>query len=116
MAAGLPVLATNAGGPAELITDGVDGLLYPPGDRAALADGLVRLAQDPALRQRLGAAARQSVAHLAPELVAADVVGVYRTLVGVGGSTANRPQGTMPPPGPLTTDLDVSDAGGRTTR
>jgi glycosyltransferase involved in cell wall biosynthesis len=59
-ASAIPVLAVDAGGPRELITDGVNGLLRPA--RAeALADALLSLAESPALRQRLGRAARRSV-------------------------------------------------------
>src|SRR6185436_14775046 len=43
MAAGVPVIAPDAGGPAEVITDGVDGVLVPAGDTAALATALARL-------------------------------------------------------------------------
>jgi glycosyltransferase involved in cell wall biosynthesis/predicted metal-dependent phosphoesterase TrpH len=54
------VLAVDAGGPGELITDGVDGLLRPA--RAdALAEGLLLLAGSPTLRRSLGQAARRSV-------------------------------------------------------
>jgi glycosyltransferase involved in cell wall biosynthesis len=60
MASGLPVLATRSGGPEEIITDGVDGLLVPRADSAALAAGMLRLAGDGELRTRLGAAARAS--------------------------------------------------------
>jgi glycosyltransferase involved in cell wall biosynthesis len=56
MARGLTVLASDAGGTPEQIADGVDGCLVPAGDVAATADALVRLAQDDALRRRLGAA------------------------------------------------------------
>jgi glycosyltransferase involved in cell wall biosynthesis/predicted metal-dependent phosphoesterase TrpH len=59
-ASALAVLAVDAGGPRELITDGVNGLLRPA--RAdALADALLSLADSPALRRRLGRAARRSV-------------------------------------------------------
>lgn len=61
MAAGLPVVATNAGGPAEILTDGRDGLLVPPGDPFALANTLRTLADEPELRSRLGNAARATV-------------------------------------------------------
>ena len=54
MAARLAVVAADAGGPSEIITHEVDGLLYPPGDIGALAGLLRRLADDPALRLRLG--------------------------------------------------------------
>ena len=59
-ASGVAVLAVDAGGPRELIADGVDGLLRPP--RAdALARALLGLADSAVLRARLGAAARRSV-------------------------------------------------------
>jgi colanic acid/amylovoran biosynthesis glycosyltransferase len=61
MASGLPVVASRLSGIPELVTDGVDGLLVPPGDDGALADALARLAGDPAERERLGAAGRATV-------------------------------------------------------
>ncbi|MER2196212.1 glycosyltransferase [Methylobacterium brachiatum] len=54
----LPILATAFAGTPEFITDGTHGILVAPGDPAALAAALARLAADPALRLRLGAAAR----------------------------------------------------------
>jgi glycosyltransferase involved in cell wall biosynthesis len=61
-AAGLPLVATDAGGSRELVLDGVTGLLVPVGDVEALAAALERLANDPVLRDRLGRAARERVA------------------------------------------------------
>jgi glycosyltransferase involved in cell wall biosynthesis len=58
MAAGLGVVATDAGGNAEAIRPGIDGLLVPPRDPAALGAALVALAGDAGLRARLGDAAR----------------------------------------------------------
>ncbi len=81
MAAGLPVTAANAGGPAEIIDDGIDGLLYPPGDADALADRLQLLASDRELRARLGRAARESAAEFSPQTVAEKVLGVYRNIL-----------------------------------
>ena len=54
MATGCAVVATNAGGPAEVITPGVDGLLVPCGDEKAMAAALRRLAVDGDLRAELG--------------------------------------------------------------
>lgn len=54
----LPILATAFAGTPEFIADGTHGVLVAPGDPAALAAALARLAADPALRLRLGAAAR----------------------------------------------------------
>jgi glycosyltransferase involved in cell wall biosynthesis len=58
---GRPVVATAVGGLADAIEDGVTGLLVPPRDPAALRAALVRLLDDPALRRRLGEAARASL-------------------------------------------------------
>ncbi|MCO5101418.1 MAG: glycosyltransferase [Burkholderiaceae bacterium] len=60
-AAGVPVVATRAGGMPEVVDDGVTGLLVEPGDVLALADALRRLVDDPALREQMGAAARARV-------------------------------------------------------
>ena len=77
MAAGIPVIASRAGGPAEIIEDGSTGLLYPPSDVAALAEILVRLATDPALREDLGSRARAAADNYAPDVVAAQVRDLY---------------------------------------
>ena len=63
MAAGRPVVAARAGGAEEIVLDGVTGLLTPTGDVAALAAALGRLAADPALRARMGAAGRARAAQ-----------------------------------------------------
>ena len=54
-----PVIAGRAGGGAEVIEDGVAGLLVPPGDAAALAAAMVKLAGDPAIRDAMGQAGRR---------------------------------------------------------
>ena len=61
-AAGLPIVATRAGGTAEVVVDGESGLLVPINDGAAVSAALLRLAGDPELRARLGSAARERVA------------------------------------------------------
>lgn len=63
MAAGRAVVASRVAGIPDVVTDGVDGLLVEPKDVDGLASALRRLAGDPALRQRLGAAARDTVTH-----------------------------------------------------
>ncbi len=64
MAQGVPVVATSVGGIPEVLTSGVNGLLVPPADPDALADALVRLLGDAALRRRLALAARRTVEEL----------------------------------------------------
>jgi glycosyltransferase involved in cell wall biosynthesis len=56
-AAGRPIVASDVTGCREVVRDGVEGLLVPLDDVEAAAQALVRLASDPALRARLGAAA-----------------------------------------------------------
>jgi len=78
MAHGLPCIATDAGGPRDMIDHGRTGLLTPMGDPVALADAIERLWNDPDLRARLGAAAAADVrARFSIERTAADVVSVY---------------------------------------
>lgn len=59
MAAGKPVIATAVGGVPELVEDEVTGILVPPRNPEALARGILRLARDPDLRQRMGKAAQE---------------------------------------------------------
>lgn len=61
MGKGIPCVTTAITGIPELVIDGVNGLLVPASDWEGLADRLQRLIEDPALRKKLGAAARQVV-------------------------------------------------------
>lgn len=61
MAAGLPVVASNIGQIPEVIQDGINGLLVPPGDVTALAEALEKLRRSPLLRRRLGNSARAQI-------------------------------------------------------
>jgi glycosyltransferase involved in cell wall biosynthesis len=81
MAAGLPVVAAGAGGPDEIVTDGVDGLLYPPGDVDELAATLRRVSTDMALAERLGRAAVERARIFSPELAAAQTSAFYRRVL-----------------------------------
>lgn len=65
MACGLPVVCTELGtGTSYVNQDGVTGLVVPPGDPAALAGAINTLLADPALRRRMGEAARQRAATM----------------------------------------------------
>jgi len=82
LAAGVPVVSTAVGGVPEIVRDEVNGLLVPVGDVGAVAGALVRLLEEGGLRDRLAAAARESVAHLS-------VARVYGELESVLGRTAH---------------------------
>jgi len=62
MAFGLPAIATTSGAAAEIITDGLDGWLIPPGDAALLSQRLAPLASDRILLAEMGQAARRRYA------------------------------------------------------
>jgi glycosyltransferase involved in cell wall biosynthesis len=83
LAAGTPVIATAVGGVAEVVRDGVNGLLVAPGDPVALAAAIRRFFADAALQEGLRGAAASSVADYAPERVFArleeTLVAVART-------------------------------------
>jgi glycosyltransferase involved in cell wall biosynthesis len=61
MAYGKPVVATRVGGIPELIEDGGSGFLVDRGDAAGMADRILRLLGDPAMRERMGRAGRAAV-------------------------------------------------------
>jgi glycosyltransferase involved in cell wall biosynthesis len=61
MASGLPVVTTDVGGIAELVEDGVSGLLVSPGDSVAFADAIERLIREPELGERLGRTGRELI-------------------------------------------------------
>jgi glycosyltransferase involved in cell wall biosynthesis len=61
MACGCPVIATHCGGPTEIITDGVDGLLVQPGDVEGITAAIQKFIEQPQLRQKLAAEARRTV-------------------------------------------------------
>src|SRR5213078_3067312 len=77
MAAGVSVVAAGAGGPAEIVTSGVDGILTPPGDARELARVLRVLHDDPPLRARLAEAGRRRSRDFTPERSARGVASVY---------------------------------------
>lgn len=83
MACGLPIVATDTSGCREVVAEGVNGLLVPVRDPRALADAILRLARDPALRARMGAAGRARVEReFAQEIVFRETEAIYREVSG----------------------------------
>ncbi len=81
MACGRAVIAVQAGGAAEIIDDGVTALALRPGDSSHLAACIARLAIDPALRARLGQAARASaVERFDSRRLASELLPIYQRL------------------------------------
>jgi glycosyltransferase involved in cell wall biosynthesis len=67
MSSGLPVIATPAGGVADHLRDGVNGLAFPANDAGAMAHAIVALVMNPELRARLGRGARTTAEGLSWE-------------------------------------------------
>lgn len=87
LACGRPAIVSRASGAAELLTEGEDALTLPSGDAEALAGAMRQLAEDPALRERLGQAARRTaVERFSRERYAREILDVYRSLVSTGGA------------------------------
>ena len=82
MAAGRPVVASAIGGLPDLVEDGVNGLLVPPGDSDALRCAIEKLLADPAKRKAMGVQARQRAAHFTPELLVQRMERIYDLVLG----------------------------------
>ena len=80
-AAGTPVIASAIAGYSDVVTDGVDGLLVPPGDPQCLAEELQRIHHEPERLAAMGAAARRSAQRYAWPRVADQVTKVYERAI-----------------------------------
>jgi glycosyltransferase involved in cell wall biosynthesis len=89
LAAGLPVIAADDAGPAEIVEHEVNGLLVPAHDVTALEAAVRRLVGDAELRRRLGAAARERAKAFSAEAHVAQVEGLYTELLLRRGATAH---------------------------
>ena len=77
-----PMVSCPVGGIPEVVIENKTGLLVPPGDSTALADALLRLLDDPATAQRLGAAAYNHIeAHFTPDVMARRYAQLYHALM-----------------------------------
>ena len=86
MAVGRPVVAVNACGPAEIIRNGIDGVLTDSDSPWELADAVLHLLHEPALAARLGEAGRTRVAeHFSATATARQIEAVYAELLPPGG-------------------------------
>jgi len=81
-AAGRPVVSTNVGGVADVVSDGITGFITPPGNAEDFAMALLRLTEDPELRQRFGKAGREAVRErFSYQRLVKDMDGYYRLLL-----------------------------------
>jgi glycosyltransferase involved in cell wall biosynthesis len=82
MAAALPIVATNVGGNAEAVKDGVSGFVVPSDDPAALSAAIIRLLSDPSLAKAMGEAGKDLVAeNFTAEAMMNRITATYRNLL-----------------------------------
>ena len=82
-AAGTPVIASGIAGYSDVVSDGHDGVLVPPGDAQRLAEELQRARHEPDRYRRMGISARESSKRYAWDTVADQVTGVYERAIEV---------------------------------
>lgn len=80
MAMGLPLVASDTGGIKDLVRDGENGLLVPPGDPSALAGALAYLCRNPEKRRLMGAAGRKSAPACSAAAMIAKIEILYQSL------------------------------------
>jgi glycosyltransferase involved in cell wall biosynthesis len=97
LAARRPVVSTDVGGVRDVVVDGRSGFLVPPGDVSGIADGLARLAADPAMRSAFGEEGRAFVLdrYSIPRLVT-DLDRLYRSLLEREPEPVRRPRRSPP--------------------
>jgi 2-deoxystreptamine N-acetyl-D-glucosaminyltransferase/2-deoxystreptamine glucosyltransferase len=90
--AGVPIVASDTGGIPEVVRDGENGLLCPPGDSASFAEAIDALLADGRLRRRMGAAGRARAHAFSWDALAPRVLAVYEEACGV----RRRPRQAVP--------------------
>jgi glycosyltransferase involved in cell wall biosynthesis len=80
MASGLPAICADATGSRSLVLNGVTGFLSPVADDAAMAEGALKLAEDPTLRRRMSLAARARSLEFSWDAAMAGILARYRAL------------------------------------
>ncbi len=89
MQVGTPVIGGDAGGTREVITDGINGFLVPPGDHHALADRIARVLESTEVRESLVEGGKATVQRFTPQDLAEATLGAYREALdhGISGNT-----------------------------
>lgn len=82
MSAGKPSVATDTGGIPEVVKDGYNGFLVPPGDAERLADAILKLIYDPELRKTMGDRGREMMEKsFTADIMAEKIEGLYESVV-----------------------------------
>ena len=85
MACGVPVVASDIPGYRAVVENGLQGVLFPPGDHVALARVLLRLIADGSERERMAAAAPARAQRFSWDNLVEDVEAAYREAIEIHG-------------------------------
>ena len=91
MASGLPVIVTDTGGTDELVTEGVNGMVVPWADRAALTKALLVLIDDAKLRHRMGTSSREKSAQFSWAEISRQYLSMMQEIVASGQTSRTKP-------------------------
>jgi len=80
MACGIPIVASKIGGVPDVVKDGENGLLVPPGDSDALAEAIIYLLENEEVRESLGKNGRKKVDNYSWERIAAETEKLYERI------------------------------------
>ncbi|NOZ63406.1 MAG: glycosyltransferase family 4 protein [Caldiserica bacterium] len=80
MATGLPIVASRVGGVPELVRNGINGYLVPPGDEDALAASITSLLKEPALASRMGEKGKEMSKKFSAQRMLAQIESLYKEL------------------------------------
>ncbi|HEY6274807.1 MAG TPA: glycosyltransferase family 1 protein [Streptosporangiaceae bacterium] len=84
-ASGLPAVAPAAGGPLDLVADGITGFLVRPGEADTITAAVARLAADPQLRAQQGSAARRRMLGRGWAAICDELIGHYQAVLAAAG-------------------------------
>lgn len=104
-ACGLPVVATDVGGPRELVEDGVTGILVEPRNPAQIAEAVLRLLDSPEMARRMGqAGAARMRKHFSLDACVDAHMRMYNAVLSRAGTPV--PTGRVPPPPAATEEVE----------
>lgn len=83
MLCGVPIVASKVGGVPDIVEDGENGILVPPGDCESLSNAIICLLKDEETRERFGKNSKEKIQNYSWEKIAESTEGIYRELCGV---------------------------------
>lgn len=81
MSYGMPILSTPVGGIPEIVENGVNGFLFPPGDKQAMQNSINKLISNPSIKRQMGTASLQKSKQYLPQEISQKLETIYKSLI-----------------------------------